>query len=136
MGISGTGLAVWVNRANERQTGSRGSGSHSEDHDSFLKLNSNGLQLALASKGCAACLFPQFLTPLGNMMNQAGGSLEHINLYPVADLGYQNEISLFYGKHKHLPQYMKYFISLVQKAFYEYPPKNILGIGEDRGQTP
>lgn len=99
-------------------------------------VNSNGLQLALASKGCAACLFPQFLTPLGNMMNQAGGSLEHINLYPVTDLGYQNEISLFYGKHKHLPQYMKHFISLVQKAFYEYPPKSFLGVGEDRGQTP
>ena len=97
-------------------------------------VNSNGLQLALASKGCAACLFPQFLSPLGNMLNIAGGTLEHINLYPVTDLGYQNEISLFHRKDKHLPQYMKYFISLIQQAFYEYPPRSFLGISEDRVQ--
>lgn len=94
--------------------------------------NSNGLQLSLASKGCSACLFPQFLSPLGNMLNLVGGNLEHINLYPVTDLDYENEISLFHRKEKHLPQYMKYFITLIQQTFYEYPPKSFLGISEDR----
>ena len=84
-------------------------------------INSNMTQLTLAAKDCGACFFPEFLTSYGNWLNQNSGKLQHLNFFPIKNLKTVSQISLGYLEDKHLMEYEKYFINLIQQAFLNFP---------------
>lgn len=79
--------------------------------------NSNELQLSLASQGCGACFFPQFLTTYVNRLNRNNKPMQQLNVFPVIGMDGGNEICLAYPKKAAVPGYMKYFILLVRQYF-------------------
>ncbi|GKH49725.1 hypothetical protein CE91St46_08360 [Eubacteriales bacterium] len=91
-------------------------------------MNSNAMQIALAVKDCAACFFPQFLSSFVTLLNGTNSSLKQLNVFPVKDFGYRNQISLSYRSDAHLPKYMRFFIHQIQNVFLEYPVGSFVGV--------
>lgn len=82
-----------------------------------INANSNELHIALASRGCGACFFPQFLSSYVNRLNKASKPMQQLNVFPVIGMDEGNEIALVHLKNTVIPNYMKYFILLTRQYF-------------------
>lgn len=82
-----------------------------------INANSNELHIALASRGCGACFFPQFLSSYVNRLNKANKPMQQLNVFPVIGMNEGNEMALVHLKNTVVPNYMNYFILLVRQYF-------------------
>lgn len=82
-----------------------------------INANSNELHIALASRGCGACFFPQFLSSYVNRLNKANKPMQQLNVFPVIGMNEGNEMALVHLKNAVVPNYMNYFILLVRQYF-------------------
>lgn len=82
-----------------------------------INANSNELHIALASRGCGACFFPQFLSSYVNRLNKVNKPMQQLNVFPVIGMNEGNELALVHMKNSVIPNYMNYFILLIRQYF-------------------
>lgn len=84
-----------------------------------LLIEDCGTQLKIAQSGCAACFFPAMLLNRAAELNKANPS-KPINIFPLKDNKDYNRVSLFYIKQRHLPPYLRYFVSLLTEKYHNH----------------
>ncbi len=84
---------------------------------SSISINANEIQAVLSAVDCGVSFCPRFLIPHVRLLNPSADQDNQLNFFPVNGMENSGTISLCYQEGRTIPNYMRYFISLVKEYF-------------------